>query len=250
MPEAEATPTIRKQVADLAAELIRKQPTGIRWSELHQAIREKLNVNPNTATGSLRYFANHLPGDIYKADRGVYAVVDPAEQKEEAPQPTPASVKVREQHFYEPFAAWLVGELEEATKAVAIGGNGAGGKWGTPDVIGLYSPRKTDPIQFTEEVVAVEIKIDTQSLITAFGQACAYRLFAHRVYIAVPQDANPRDLKRLDALAVLMGIGLVKFNADKPEAPDFSVMVRASKHEPDYYYTNEILSTFRDELGL
>lgn len=243
--------TIRKRVAEVAEAAVRSSPEGIRWADLHRAVSAELPAeNANTIAGSLHHFARHLPQGIHKPDRGVYAVLGADEPKEEAPQPTPAATKIREQNFYEPFAAWLVGELEEATKAVAIGGNGAGGKWGTPDVIGLYSPRKTDPVQFTEEVVAVEIKIDTQSLITAFGQACAYRLFAHRVYIAVPQDANPRDLKRLDALAVLMGIGLVKFNADKPEAPDFTVMVRASKHEPDYYYTNEILSTFRDELGL
>lgn len=243
--------TIRKRVAEVAEATVRSSPEGIRWADLHRAVSAALPAeNANTIAGSLHHFARHLPQGIHKPDRGMYAVLGADEPKEEAPQPTPAATKIREQHFYEPFAAWLVGELEEATKAVAIGGNGAGGKWGTPDVIGLYSPRKTDPVQFTEEVVAVEIKIDTQSLITAFGQACAYRLFAHRVYIAVPQDANPRDLKRLDTLAVLMGIGLVKFNSDKPEAPDFTVMVRASKHEPDYYYTNEILSTFRDELGL
>lgn len=243
--------TIRKRVAEAAEAAVRRSPEGIRWADLHRHVSKELpGENANTITGSLQHFARNLPLGIHKPDRGLYAVQGAEEPKEEAPQSTPAATKIREQNFYEPFAAWLVGELEEATKAVAIGGNAGGGKWGTPDVIGLYSPRKTDPIQFTEEVVAVEIKIDTQSLITAFGQACAYRLFAHRVYIAVPQDANPRDLKRLDALAVLMGIGLVKFNSDKPSEPDFNVMVRSSKHEPDYYYTNEILSKFRDELGL
>ena len=126
----------------------------------------------------------------------------------------------------------------------------AGGKWGTPDVVGLYEARSSDPIKFTTEVVAAEIKIDTQSLIVAFGQACAYKLFSHRVYIVVPRDSNQNDLKRLDALAGVVGIGLVRFNSDDPESPDFQVMVRAAKHEPDYYYTNEVLGHFKKQLGL
>ena len=46
----------------------------------------------------------------------------------------------------------------------------------------------------------------------------------------------------------------VKFNAADPEHPDFQVMVRAAKHEPDYYYTNEVLRELKSEqrkgLGL
>ena len=154
----------------------------------------------------------------------------------------------REQEFYEPFADWLQGDLEEATIAKPLGGNAAGGKWGTPDVIGLFRPRKTDPIQFTEEVIAAEIKVANEQLIVAFGQACAYKLFAHRVYIVVPNSA--KELKRLDALASVVGIGLVTFDPTDPKNPKFSVMVRAAKHEPDYFYTNQVLSQFKDALEL
>jgi hypothetical protein len=56
---------------------------------------------------------------------------------------------------------------------------------------------------------------------------------------------HPSGLKRLDGLAGVVGIGLVKFDADNPENPDFAVMVRVAKHEPDYYYTNELLGKFR-----
>ena len=69
-------------------------------------------------------------------------------------------------------------------------------------------------------------------------------------YIAVPRNANPNDLKRLDALAGVVGIGLVKFNAEDPESPEFQVMVRAAKHEPDYYYTNDVLGNFKKQLWL
>jgi hypothetical protein len=240
-------PTIRKRVADAALVLIKANPSGIRWAELRRGVIAALpNENTNTIGGSLHHFRNHLPAGITRPDRGVYALGD----SNAIPDPAPAPSKHRETDFYQPFADWLVGDLEEATRAEPIGGNGAGGKWGTPDVIGLYEARPSDPIKFTTEVVAAEIKIDTQSLIVAFGQACAYKLFAHRVYIVVPRNSNPNDLKRLDALAGVVGIGLVRFNPDDPENPEFQVMVRAARHEPDYFYTNDVLSNFKREFGL
>lgn len=243
--------TIRKRVSDAATKIIKSHPAGIRWVELYHAVCEVLpNENKNSIVGSLHYFRNNLPQGIVRPDRGVYALGEMSDEGMAETSGPLKPAKFKEGDFYKSFADWLVGDLEEATLAQAIGGSGAGGKWGTPDVIGLYQPRKTDPIQFTEEVVAVEIKIDTQSLIVAFGQACAYKLFAHRVYIAVPRSANSKDLKRLDALASVVGIGLVKFNADDPESPDFTVMVRAAKHEPDYFYTNEVLGKFKEQLGL
>lgn len=244
-------PTTRKLVSDAATQIIKSNPTGIRWAELYRAVCKVLpKENKNTIVGSLHHFRNNLPKGIVRPDRGVYAFGEAADEVI-TPNAGPAKVaKYKEEDFYKSFADWLVGDLEEATMAEVIGGSGAGGKWGTPDVIGLYQPRKTDPIQFAEEVVAAEIKIDTQSLIVAFGQACAYKLFAHRVYIVVPRTANSKDLKRLDALAGVVGIGLVKFNADDPDSPDFTVMVRAAKHEPDYFYTNEVLGKFKKQLGL
>ena len=241
--------TTRKRVAEAAQALIEANPQGIRWADLRRGVIAALpNENANTIGGSLHHFRNHLPAGITRPDRGVYAMGEWSGQGTQSTIP-PVS-KHREADFYQSFADWLVGDLEEATRAEAIGGNGAGGKWGTPDVIGLYEARPSDPIKFTTEVVAAEIKIDTQSLIVAFGQACAYKLFAHRVYIVVPRTSNPNDLKRLDALASVVGIGLVKFNGDDPESPEFQVMVRAAKHEPDYFYTNDVLSNFKREFGL
>lgn len=245
-------PTARERVAKAAYKIISETPAGIRWSDLHSAVRKALpDVNPNTVTGSLHHFRNHLPKDVVRPDRGIYAMAGAvlADAAVPAVQSMPAT-KHKEVDFYKPFAEWLENDLEEVTIAKPIGGSGAGGKWGTPDVIGLYSARPSEPVKFTTEVVAVEIKINTQSLIEAFGQACAYKLFAHRVYIAVPRNSNQSDLKRLDALAGVVGIGLVKFNSDDLANPDFQVMVRAAKHEPDYYYTNELLSKFKQEFGL
>lgn len=244
--------TSRKRVAEAAYGIIKASPAGIRWAELHRAVRLALpSENPNTVTGSLHHFQSHLPVDVVRPDRGVYAIKGSTQADAHLPVvPSTVAAKLKESDFYQPFADWLENDLEEVTVAKPIGGNGAGGKWGTPDVIGLYAAKPSDPIKFTTEVLAVEIKIDTQSLIVAFGQACAYKLFAHRVYIAVPRNSNQADLKRLDALAGVVGIGLVKFNSDDAENPDFQVMVRAAKHEPDYYYTNEVLSNFKAQFGL
>jgi hypothetical protein len=243
--------TSRKRVADAATQIIVAHPSGIRWAELLRGVLKALpDEYPNTIVGSLHHYRNHLPSGIIRPDRGLYALGTAVENKPvDVPEQTPTS-RHREADFYQSFADWLVGDLEEATVAVVIGGNGIGGKWATPDVMGLFQPRKTDPIQFTEEVVAAEIKIDTSSLIVAFGQACAYKLFAHRAYMVVPRTANVQDLKRLDALAGVVGIGLVKFNPDDPHNPEFTVMVRAAKHEPDYFYTNDVLSKLKEQLGL
>ena len=57
------------------------------------------------------------------------------------------------------------------------------------------------------------MKIDPASLITAFGQACAYRLFSHKSYIVVPTDSPEDDIGRLDTSGRIFGIGVILFNA-------------------------------------
>jgi len=123
-----------------------------------------------------------------------------------------------------------------------------GTKWGTPDVIGVRVASRDDLIKFQEEVTSAEIKIDTQGLITAFGQACAYKLFSHRSYIVVPKASPQEDRDRLTALAQIFGIGLVFFNANSLDQPDFDIQVRATRNEPDYFYLNQNLRIVKDEL--
>lgn len=50
----------------------------------------------------------------------------------------------------------------------------------------VYKFSEIDPIKAHPEIVSVEIKTDTNQLITAFGQACAYKLFSHKVYLVIP----------------------------------------------------------------
>ena len=121
-------------------------------------------------------------------------------------------------------------------------------KWGTTDVIGIRQSKNSDIVKFPMEIVCAEIKLDTANLITAFGQACAYRLFSHKSYIVVPVKSPPDDIARLDTLSRICGIGLILFNADDPKAPDFEIRVRAAKQDPDMFYVNRSMKLIEDKL--
>ena len=51
---------------------------------------------------------------------------------------------------------------------------------------------RSDIIQAPVEIVAAEIKLDMAQLVTAFGQACAYCLFAHKSYLVIPKLTRPK----------------------------------------------------------
>ena len=121
-------------------------------------------------------------------------------------------------------------------------------KWGTPDVIGIREPRRSDIIKPPTEIVSAEIKLDVAGLITAFGQACSYKLFSHKSYIVVPQNSSEEDIARHDSLARIFGIGLVLFNPLTPKSPDFRIRARAAREEPDMFYVNKYLKLVEDEL--
>ncbi len=154
------------------------------------------------------------------------------------PPPTTPLPKFREDEFYDPFAEWLKGELDEATIAVSLGGAGLQRKWGTPDVVGVYKPLASHRIKFDLEIISAEIKIDPQQPVVAFGQAVAYRLFSAKSYIVMPKVISEEDYSRLEALCMLFGIGLVLFAVD-PSNPAFEIRVRAQRFTPDMFYVNE-----------
>lgn len=155
---------------------------------------------------------------------------------------------ISEEDFYEPFRDWLVNELEEATKAICLGGCRFKDKWGTPDVIAVREGRRSDIIEFPTEIISAEIKLDVANLITAFGQCCSYKLFSHKSYLVVPKSSSEEDISRLDSLARIFGIGLVLFETDDPRQPRFSIRVRASREEPDMFYVNRYLRLVEKEL--
>ena len=243
--------TNRDQIVTKTLDLLNNAPHGIRWGELNRRVRDALpQISKNTIAGTLWNLDAKLPDQVFKAARGLWMHAKFRETTQ-APQPTivpTAKEKIVEKAFYEPFASWLVNELEECTKAIEVGGNAFKDKWGTPDVIGIREPKKSDIIQFPTEIISAEIKLDSASLITAFGQACAYRLFSHKSYIVVPTDSPEDDIARLDTLGRIFGIGLILFNVSDPKTPNFEIRVRAAKHEPDMFYVNRCMKLIEDEL--
>jgi hypothetical protein len=156
---------------------------------------------------------------------------------------TPGAESLLEQDFYESFAEWLV-DNDEATVAMKLGGNGLGGKWGTPDVIGVLKPRAQDIFKFEPQIVTAEIKAVPSQPVVAFGQAVAYRLFSHKSYIVVPKQTSSDDMNRLTSLCSIHGVGLVTFTLDKAQ-PDYAVVVLPALAAPDMFYVNNMLDRLK-----
>lgn len=242
----------KEQIRAKALQIIESQPTGIRYSQLVKQIHEALaDIPVNTIRGNIWNLEAKLPDQVLKPARGVYLAPKYSEAPTSPPTAQPLELPaetIAEEHFYEPFAEWLTNELEECTKAVALGGNRFKDKWGTPDIIGIREPRKSDIIKPPTEIVAAELKIDRAGLIVAFGQACAYKLFAHRSYIVVPSESLEEDIARLDVLCRTLGVGLILFDSANPSNPEFQIRVRAARHEPDMFYVNKYMRLVEDEL--
>lgn len=245
-------PGIKERIRDRAVELIREHPEGLRYSELHRKLQESTpSFNAGTINSSIWNLDVVMPHAVWKPSKGLYrhaAFKDQDSSNDAAARIGPAAVRVREELFYGPFADWLKNEAEEVTHAIPLGGNVFRDKWGTPDVIGKRESRRSDVIKGPTEIVSAEIKTDSQQLVTAYGQACAYRLFSHRSYLVVPRQSNEDEIARLDALCEISGIGLVTFDIEDPAAPKFRVVVRPKQHQPDLFYTNRYLALIEREL--
>lgn len=255
MGSGEKRGTARDAVRAAATSLLENMPNGVRYTELFERVHAALpKVNKNTIRGALWDFSQQLPPEVVKPSRGhyIHRKFGPTDGSTTGDQATAgatrAAHRVREQDFYQPFADWLVNEMEECTRAIPLGGNTFKDKWGTPDVIGVREPRKSDIVKFSTEIVSAEVKTDGAQLITAFGQACAYRLFSHKSYLVIPVSSPEGDVARLDVLARTFEIGLVLFDATSAKAPQFSIRVRPSKHEPDGFYVNRCLKLVESQL--
>lgn len=141
----------RKQIQARALEILEIQPGGIRWGEILKLIHaEAPETPPNSIHGAIQVLFQS-DDRIIKVARGTYqlekyATAEAVEAKAEEEATAALEVttqgthSVTEQDFYDSFAQWLE-ENDEATFASALGGSGFGGKWGTPDVIGVLKPR-------------------------------------------------------------------------------------------------------------
>jgi hypothetical protein len=243
--------TNREKIVRQAIAILKDIPQGIRYSDFVRQVHGALPQIPkNTIHGVIWNLEVKEPLHVFKPARGMYLHTKYRDTTEviEPKSLHPAKEKIQENAFYEPFADWLINELEECTKAIPVGGNVFKDKWGTPDVIGIREPRKSDIIKFPTEIVTAEIKLDSTNLITAFGQACAYRLFSHKSYIVVPTNSLEDDIARLDTLSRIFGIGLILFDSSNPKDPQFTIRVRAIKHDPDMFYVNRCMKIIEDDL--
>jgi len=151
----------RKQIQERAREILETETGGIRWGEILKLIH---GADPETPPNSIHCAIQVLfqgSDDIVKVARGSYQLAkyvdaDAADAvaADEAiatvaidAGPTGAGGALTEQDFYASFAEWLV-ENDEATVAEALGGSSLGGKWGTPDVLGVMKPRAQDIFRF------------------------------------------------------------------------------------------------------
>jgi hypothetical protein len=243
---------ITERIKATALKLLEKNPDGLRYSELAKQVRASSeDFKPNTIQGSIWDLNSTYPNDVYKPSRGLFRLIKykPTESEElKGTVNIDMSVPIQESDFYKAFGDYLKNELEEVTRAIPLGGNLFKDKWGTPDVIGKYEPLRSDIIKAPTEIVSAEIKKDTTQLITAFGQACAYTLFSHRVYLVVPQQSQDEEIERLDSLCQIFGIGLVTFDIKTVDLPDFRIRMRAIRHEPDLFYTNKYMKIIEKEL--
>jgi len=244
--------TIGERITEIALEELGKKPEGIRFGHLVTQIQQRdPSFKTNTIHGTIWDLDARLPGKVYKPARGLFRLSEFRDDKVDQVKPElidKAGKKLRESDFYDPFVDWLVNDMEECTKAIPLGGNLFKDKWGTPDVVGKRESRRSDIIQGHIEIVAAEIKLDMNQLVTAFGQACAYCLFAHKSYLVVPVDAPEDEIARVDALCQVFGIGLVLFKSDQPDDPDFEIRVRPQRHDPDMFYVNKYMKQIESEL--
>jgi hypothetical protein len=242
---------IRQQIIRKSIELLEPLPEGLRFSVLARQLEEALpEIKPKNIPATLVNLEKLAAAEIYKPAKGLFRHTKYKEDDGSGVYVPPVSpaIKFREEEFYEPFATWLVEDLEECTKAISVGGNKFKDKWGTPDVIGVLRPKPTDIFPFPMEIVSAEIKVDTYGLITAFGQACSYKLFSHKSYIVIPATSPVGDISRLDSLCLIFGLGLILFNSQNPKESNFSIKTRAVPHQPDMFYVNKHIREIADEL--
>lgn len=190
---------------------------------------------------------NEIPELSYDVNEKKFFLKQIVKEKSQSIAEFSKSTQAKEESFYQPFANFLVHILKECTKAIALGGSQFKDKWGTPDVLGIFKFPELAPIKPFPEIVTAEIKLDETQIITAFGQACAYKLFSHKVYLVIPSSTPEEDIARTESLCMKFGIGLITFDKDNPENPRFTIRTRAIKHEPDYSFVNNYLHKLTNE---
>ncbi len=239
--------TKRQQIEAAALAILEQHPHGVGYAELKSLIQQAHPgaFNAHTVDGTIWNLDRKYPDRVAKPERGLFILQQFRETAGPGGDDRNRGVKPAEEVFYQPLAHWLE-TMEEVTRAIALGGNAFQDKWGTPDVIGVRESRRSDIIQMPTEIVSAEIKTDAKELITAFGQACAYQVFSHKVWLVIP--ASSKDIPRVDSLCQIFGLGLVTFDVASANDPNFQMRERPLKHDPDWFYVNQHLKVIEERL--
>ena len=242
------SPPITKEIQETARKIVLSYPDGIRYTELASKIQEQMsNANLNTIGAQIRQLPGIFPEFIEKPSRGLYKPIEELDdQQKSTAQDEEKESNTKEEEIYEPFANFLTDDLEECSTAVAVGSMRANGKWGNPDVVGIYKPLAHHVVKFEPEIISAEIKVSLNDNLTGFGQAVAYRLFSHKTYLVLPDEIPIFDKSRLTILCDLYGIGLIYFYLESnSNNPKFTTERRATKYSPDMFLLNEFVENMR-----
>jgi len=247
--------TNKKTVRKEALKILEATPEGMNYTDLRQKIADSTGIPLATVGREIWELGNDSP-DIVKPDAGWYQLRKYADKEEEVPsedtpeQPAKKRARANEKAFYDDFADQLRVALGECTHAISLRSVNVRGKWLTPDVLGTYQFAKD--FGFTAQpprIVSAEIKarVDTNEIFTGFGQACSYKIFSHKVYLAIPESTG-KIVPRISALCSLFGIGLVLFNSQNPDKPGWKVRNGATVNEPHYFYVKEVIERVKRNL--
>jgi hypothetical protein len=232
----------RERIPDVARQILENYPEGLRHKELLEQLQREF------AYGIIQVFIKEVKerkvkgvrknGNLYKL-RGNTVNVRRNSTRVSGTltrRNTVSGKPKKEKFFYEPFADWLMSE-GKCGEAMQTAGRFLNRKWGTPDVMGT-KPRRGD----TARIISAEIKtrVEGDALVTAFGQACAYKLFSHDVYLVIPRQSAPEDIDRIKKLCRLHKINLVLFNNKKSHDPEFDLCItQESRQAPDGDYVSQ-----------
>ena len=244
--------TLEERIHQKAIEILLKRKRGLRHTRLVNEVKKKLPKESEfTISTYIQKLADTHPDEVYRPARGLFRHTDYRREEEKPEKERKAKVKIREDDFYEAFADYLMGELGECTKAVPLGGKVFEDKWGTPDVIGVEKSKDTEFVKHPDVIISAEVKFESsaQALITAFGQACAYKAFSHKVYLLIPKESDDDDISRIESLCMIFSIGLILFDSTNPKEPKWEIKTRPIKTDPDYFYLNQNAEKIK-ETGL
>jgi hypothetical protein len=187
---------VREGIVATALEVLREHREELSYTSLVNEVHQKaVGASYVTIARTVSRLPQLVPENVEKPRLGFYRYRGtPIETVKVRASAEVCKSSGSERNFYQSFADWLMHDTEECTKAVPLGGKAFGIKWGTPDVIGILQKKRTDPVEFPPEIVSAEVKSDSHELVTAFGQACAYKLFSHKSYLVVPKAAPQRTL--------------------------------------------------------